>query len=107
MCRCTIDADDAAASFPFYGIGVKTISVCDIVNVNLLILNDIYSVHQDFVNGDAADIVQIRLCYRCTVDFRFHYFDIHLNKFSNCQLNELDLIARRRKCAHVHSHSSS
>src|SRR5690606_28474074 len=63
-----VDADDAAAALPGQHVGDQAVAVVDVHHVDLLAVDQVGRVHQVGVDGDRADVVQIRLRDRGAVD---------------------------------------
>ena len=57
----SVEADNARSALTFYDIGYKPFAVIIIHNMYLLVFQQTYRVHQVFIDGDAAHVVQLGL----------------------------------------------
>ena len=69
--RSAVETDHAGAALSRDHIGREAVSVIDVDDFHLFVLQDAGTVHQVLIDRDGADIVQGRLDNGRTVDFAF------------------------------------
>jgi hypothetical protein len=74
---CAVDADHAAAGGPGDHIGLDPGAVSDVGDRHLLAFEQVGRLHQRSVERDRADVMQIGLGHRRSVDLRFHHDSHH------------------------------
>ena len=73
----TVDADDAAASWRGNDIGFEASAVGDVDDCHLLAFDEVGGVKQVGVDCNRADVMQVGLRHRRTVDLRLHHDPHH------------------------------
>ena len=74
----TVQTDHTGIFRPFDDVGLQPFAVVDVQHLHFLVLDHVGGLHQRFVDGDAAHVVQIRLRDGGLVYFRFQDFYVHL-----------------------------
>ena len=70
-CIITAVGTNSIATSAMLKTGAEAGATGDVVDVHLFVLNDACSVHEVFVDSDAADIVEVRLSDGNSVYLRF------------------------------------
>jgi len=68
---CSIETDYPRTSFARYGIGLQACSVVVVHDLDFLSGDDVGSIHQIFIDGDATHIVEVGLRNGYAVYFGF------------------------------------
>ena len=77
--RGAVQADAAAAAFALDDVGLETLSVIDVHNLDLLAFDHVGGLHERLVDGDAPHVVQVGLRDRYAVDLRFDDFNLEFH----------------------------
>lgn len=64
-----IEADHACLALAFDDVGFKTLAVIDIDNLNALTFDEVGGIHEVFIDGDTADVVEVGLRYAYPMNF--------------------------------------
>ena len=78
-CRGAVQAHAAAVALAFDRVGLETLSVVDVHDLDLLAFDHIGGFHERLVDGDAAHVVQVGLRDRYAVDLRFDDFNLEFH----------------------------
>ena len=73
----TVQTDLSGAALALDHVRIESLAVVDVQNVNILVLDQSGGIHQVFIDGDAANIVEIGFGYLDAVYFGFQYSDHH------------------------------
>lgn len=73
--RCPVKGD--FARFTLDGVGLETPAVIEIDHMNKLIGEDIGRLHELFIDGDRALVIEVGAGYCGAMDFRFQYRYLH------------------------------
>ncbi len=73
----TVEANHARASFTFDDVGFEAFTIVVVDDLHAFALNEVGCVQQVFINGDAADVVQVGLRDLNPVNFGFESLDQH------------------------------
>jgi len=74
---CAIETDTTAATLSTDNVGVEAFAVVVVDNVNAFTSNEADSVHEVFVDGDAAHVVEVGFSHLDAMQLRFQYFNLH------------------------------
>ena len=72
-----VHRDHAAAALALDGVGDKALAVINVPDVNLFVFHDVGGIHQVFVNGARAFVVQLAVRGGGAVDFGFEQGAVH------------------------------
>ena len=78
-CRSTVQADGTAAALAGDGIGVQSLTVVNVYDLDALALDDAGGIQEVLVDGDAANVVEVSIGHRHTVNLGFHDLDVHIS----------------------------
>ncbi len=56
-----IDADDSGVSLAGDHISRQAVTVVDVVNLNLFVVDEIGQLHQRLIDGDASRVMEVRI----------------------------------------------
>lgn len=79
----TVNADYSRISSSFNGIRRQSITVGDVVDLNLLIFDDIGQLHQLDIDCHTTFVMQLSLGDRGSVDLGFQEDSVHALNFNN------------------------
>jgi len=101
MSRRPVDADCSATRRSPDRVGDQSISVVDVVDMDLFVFGDVRGEHQVVVNCDASLIMQLSVSHRGTMNLGFKQNSLHaFSKFSRNRL-------MRRGAGHVAARGKS
>jgi len=75
-----VETNNTTTALTFNNIGFQSFAVHTVENLNLFTFNHVGRLHQEWIQRDAADVVQIRFRDRNPMDFRLEYFNQHSRK---------------------------
>ncbi len=74
----TVQADAAAMAWTLNNIGVKTLTIVVVNDMDTLAGYETGSIHELLVNSDAAHVIEVGLSDTSAVYFAFQNFDLHV-----------------------------
>ena len=75
-----IETNNTASALTFNNIGFQSLAVHTVEHLDLFTFNHVGRLHQERIQRDAADVVQISFRDRNPMDFRLEYFNQHSRK---------------------------
>ena len=75
-----VETNNTAAALTFNNIGFQSLAVHTVEHLDLFTFNHVGRLHQERIQRDAADVVQISFRDRNPMDFRLEYFNQHSRK---------------------------
>ena len=76
-CCRTVEAAHAGSSLALNDVSFQPLPVIDIDHGDLFVFDEVRSIHEIFINGEAAYIVEVGFSNDRTMYFRFEYFYLH------------------------------
>ena len=65
----SVEADHPCATFALYYVRVESLTIIDVDNLYFFTFNNVGSLHQIFINSNAADVVELRMSDLHPVNF--------------------------------------
>ena len=76
-CGGAVEADLARSGCSFDHVGLEARPIVDVDHMDLLEFEEVSSLHQVTVEGDRADVGEIRIRNGCSMDLGLHHRSVH------------------------------